>query len=235
MEPHRCRHAWTGALDRSPALSTLWAETGRLLHWHRSPCPPLSVRARCARERETALHLVRGLVVDAARLAQKQFDATDPDNRLVAEELERRWNQALQRVREIKGRIDHHVQGQRQVVIPTREDFEDLAADLEAVWNDPHADIRLKKRLVRTLIHEIVVDIDAAAGEILLVIHWKGGAHTELRLPRRRRGQNSAQTSKDVIEAVRRLARICPDDLLANVLNRNGLLTGRGNRWTENG
>jgi DNA invertase Pin-like site-specific DNA recombinase len=169
----------------------------------------------------------------AARRAQKQYDATDPDNRLVADELERRWNQALQRVREIEARIDHHVQSQRQVVVPTAEDFEDLAADLDAVWNGPHADIRLKKRLVRTLIHEIVVDTDAAAGEVILVIHWKGGVHTELRLPRRRRGQNSAHTSADIIEAVRRLARICPDDLLANFLNRNRLLTGRGNRWTR--
>ena len=48
----------------------------------------------------------------AARRAQKQYDATDPDNRLVADELERRWNQALQRVREIEARIDQHVQGQ---------------------------------------------------------------------------------------------------------------------------
>ena len=169
----------------------------------------------------------------AARRAQKQYDATDPDNRLVADELERRWNQALQRVREIEARIDHHVQGQRQVVVPSPEDFEDLAADLDAVWHGPHADIRLKKRLVRTLIHEIVVDTDAAAGEVILVIHWKGGVHTELRLPRRRRGQNSAHTSTDIIEAVRQLARICPDDLLANILNRNRLLTGRGNRWTR--
>jgi hypothetical protein len=52
-------------------------------------------------------------------------------------------------------------------------------------------------------------------------------------LARRRRGQNSAHTSTDIIEAVRRLARICPDDLLANILNRNRLLTGRGNRWTR--
>ena len=71
------------------------------------------------------------------------------------------------------------------------------------------------------------------AGEVLLIIHWKGGVHTELRLPRRRRGQNATHTSKDVVEAIRVLARICPDDLLANVLNRNGLLTGRGNRWTR--
>src|SRR5207245_2019829 len=103
----------------------------------------------------------------------------------------------------------------------------------EAAAHEQDADVRLKKRIVRTLIHEVVVDVDADAGEVILVIHWKGGVHTELRLPRRRRGQNSTQTSKDIIDAVRILARICPDDLLANVLNRNGLLTGRGNRWTR--
>jgi hypothetical protein len=56
--------------------------------------------------------------------------------------------------------------------------------------------------------------------------------HTELRSPRQP-GQNATHTSKDVVEAVRVLARICPDDLLANVLYRNGLLTGCGNRWTR--
>lgn len=169
----------------------------------------------------------------AARRAQKQYDATDPENRLVADELERRWNTALQRVREIEERLDRHVHDRCQAVIPTREEFENLAADLETVWRNPHADVRLKKRLVRTLIHEIVVDTDPEAGEVILVIHWKGGVHTELRVPRRRRGQCATHTSKNVVDAVRVLARICPDDLLANVLNRNGLLTGRGNRWTR--
>jgi DNA invertase Pin-like site-specific DNA recombinase len=169
----------------------------------------------------------------AAQRAQKQYDATDPENRLVADELERRWNQTLQRVHEIQGRIDEHVQGQHQIPAPSREEFEHLAADLEAVWNGPHADVRLKKRLVRTLIEEVVVDVDGEAGEIILVIHWKGGVHTELRLPRRRRGQNSSQASPEIVEAVRMLARICSDDLVASTLNRNGLLTGRGNRWTR--
>jgi DNA invertase Pin-like site-specific DNA recombinase len=169
----------------------------------------------------------------AAQRAQKQYDAADPENRLVADELERRWNQALQRVHEIEGRIDQHVQGRRQVAAPTREAFEDLAADLEAVWNDPHANGRLRKRIVRTLIHEVVVDVDAAAGEIILMIHWKGGVHTELRVPRRRRGQNSSQASIEIVDAIRVLARVCSDDVLAATLNRNGPLTGRGNRWTR--
>ncbi len=54
----------------------------------------------------------------AAQRAQRQYDAADPENRLVADELERRWNQALQRVHEIEGRIDQHVQGQRQRPTP---------------------------------------------------------------------------------------------------------------------
>ena len=147
--------------------------------------------------------------------------------------MERRWNQALQRVQEIELRIEQHVHGQGRTTTPTPEEFEDLAAKLEAVWNCPDADIRLKKRIVRTLIHEVVVDVDPSAGEVILVVHWKGGVHTELRLPRRRRGQNSAHTSKAIIDTVRVLTRICSDEVIAGVLNRNGLLTGRGNRWTQ--
>jgi len=84
---------------------------------------------------------------------------------------------------------------------------------------------RLKKRIVRTLIHEVVVDIDTATSEVVLVIHWKGGLHTEVRVPRRRRGQNSTHTAPETLDAVRALARICSDALIANVLNRNGRKT----------
>ena len=169
----------------------------------------------------------------SARRAQKQYDAADPENRLVTDELERRWNQSLQRVHEIESQIRQHRDRQGPSALATREGFADLAADLESLWHDPGTDERLKKRVIRTLIRDVVVDVDAPASEVVLVIHWKGGVHTELRLPRRRRGQNSTQTPTEVLEAVRVLARICPDRLIAGVLNRNGLLTGRGNRWTQ--
>ena len=86
---------------------------------------------------------------------------------------------------------------------------------------------------MRSLIHEIVVDVDAAAAEVVLVIHWIGGVHTEVRVPRRRRGQNSTHTAPETLDAVRALARICSDAMIANVLNRNGRRTGRGNFWTR--
>ena len=85
-----------------------------------------------------------------ARRAQKQYDQADPDNRLVADELERRWNQALLRVREVEAQIAaassaHRTRRPR----PTAEEFAELAADLEAVWNDEQTDARLKKRMLR--------------------------------------------------------------------------------------
>jgi len=77
-----------------------------------------------------------------------------------------------------------------------------------------------------------VADIDDAASEIVLIVHWVGGAHSELRLPKRRRGQRNS-TCADIIQAVRQLVLIASDDLIAGLLNRNGLKTGNGNRWTR--
>jgi DNA invertase Pin-like site-specific DNA recombinase len=166
-----------------------------------------------------------------ARRAQKQFDASDPENRLVTEELERRWNQALQQVKAVQEQLNQHGRREEQIGVPSQEEFVSLASDLEALW--PDADPRLRKRIVRSLIQEVVVDVDNAAAEVVLVIHWKGGIHSELRFPRRRRGQSSAQSSGEVIDAVRALAHICTDDLIASALNRNGLLPGHGNRWSR--
>jgi len=163
--------------------------------------------------------------------AWRQYDSVDPTNRLVADELERRWNAALQRQRELEHRVDQ-AQERRDPPV-SREQLGDLASDLERVWNAPQTDVRLKKRIVRTLIEEVVADVDPQASQVNLVVHWKGGLHTELAVTRRRRGQHGAQTSTDVIEAVRILARICQDKTIAGYLNRNGLLTGRGNRWTR--
>lgn len=85
---------------------------------------------------------------------------------------------------------------------------------------------------MRILINEVVADIDDATSEIVLIVHWAGGAHSEMRLPKRRRGQRNS-TSTDIVAAVRELVLIASDDLIAGLLNRNALKTGNGNRWTR--
>jgi hypothetical protein len=167
----------------------------------------------------------------AADRAFRQYDAADPTNRLVAGELEVRWNKALARVAEVEGKIAAH-DAAKVVAVAEPASLSALAEDLKAIWAAPSTDARLKKRIVRTVIHEVIADIDPEAAEIVLVIHWIGGVHSEIRLPRRRRGQRNS-TSADVITAVRQLVLIANDALIAGILNRNGLVTGHGNRWTR--
>ena len=202
---------------------------------------PAAVEAAQAAEAQTSTRrdeareaMTRDL--EAARYtadrAFRQYDAADPENRLVTGELEARWNRTLTRVAEFEARIADH-----DAVATPRVDIAPislmaLADDLQAVWMAPTTDARLKKRIVRTLIHEALGDLDDNTSEIVLTLHWVGGAHTEHRLPRRRRGQRNS-TSASVIEAIRRLSLIARDDVIAGVLNRNGLRTGHGNRWTR--
>jgi DNA invertase Pin-like site-specific DNA recombinase len=168
----------------------------------------------------------------AADRAFRQYDAADPENRLVAAELELRWNRALAHIGEIEGKIAAHDAATPRPSPALTTDIATLTTDLPAVWSAPTTDARLKKRIVRTVIQEVVADIDDEASEIVLVIHWIGGVHTELRLPKRRRGQRNS-TSADIIAAIRQLVLIASDDLIAGILNRNGLVTGHGNRWTR--
>jgi DNA invertase Pin-like site-specific DNA recombinase len=195
----------------------------------------VEAEAQAARRRDQVREaLMRDL--EAARYgadrAFRQYDAADPQNRLVAAELEVRWNRALTHVGEIETRIAAH-----DASIPgpsplSPAHLATLATDLRTVWSTPTTDTRLKKRIVRTVIHEVVADIDDKSSEIVLLIHWKGGVHTDLRLPKRRRGQRNS-TSADIIAAVRHLVLIANDDLIAGILNRNRLVTGHGNRWTR--
>ena len=92
-----------------------------------------------------ALHRDLEAAKYAAHRASRQYELADPENRLVADELERRWNQALQKVQEVELRIQQKAQ-RKNIAPATREEFENLAGELEAVWKHPDSDARLKKK-----------------------------------------------------------------------------------------
>lgn len=108
-----------------------------------------------------------------------------------------------------------------------------LASDFPAVWHDPHTEMAMKKRLVRTLIEEIYVDIDDETSLIHLTIRWSGGCHTELEVRKNRAGKHRHTTDREVVEIVRDLAKVADDACIARTLNRLGKRTGKGNAWTE--
>jgi hypothetical protein len=83
-----------------------------------------------------------------------------------------------------------------------RPDFTGLADDLSAAWKAPRTTMRTRQRLVRALITEIIVDIDEVAGEIVLVIHWKGGQHSELRVRKPRTGEHGCSTPEQALAVI---------------------------------
>src|SRR5262249_62385899 len=113
-----------------------------------------------------------------ARLAARRYEAVDPDQRVVAAELEARWNLALQKEQELQKRLVEFDDKVQSGPSPDKEVLLSLAQDLPAVWNSPSTDMRLKQRLVRILIEEIVVAVDDESRQVVLVIHWSGGRHS---------------------------------------------------------
>lgn len=186
-------------------------------------------------QREQQQHQAVQLELEQARyeaqLAQRRYESVDPDQRLVAAELEKRWNTALERVKQLEDKLAvQAAPSQRQHVVE-RERLESLAQDLQAVWELTDA-MALKQRIVRTLMQEIVVDIDDDERRVVLLVHWVGGRHTRLCVARRRVGEHGNATSHDADSVVRTMAGQWPDSDIAATLNRLGLRTGVGNTWT---
>ncbi|MBO0742688.1 MAG: recombinase family protein [Hyphomicrobiaceae bacterium] len=167
-----------------------------------------------------------------ADLARRQYDAVDPAYRLVAAELERRWNERLAEVQRLEERLET-ARTSRPGAVTAEEQVRLMAlgADLASAWHHPGATAETRKRLLRTAIVEIVARLQDDC--IALVIHWRGGDHTQLSVPKNRPGRHRWSTASSVEELIRALARQQPDSAIAATLNRCSLRTTKGNTWTE--
>jgi excisionase family DNA binding protein len=168
-----------------------------------------------------------------ARLASRRYEAVDPENRLVASELECRWNATLRRVQELEEKLQGFDHNFDSAPLPDRDILLSLAQDLPAIWNSPATDMRLKQRIVRILVREIVADVDESACEIVLLLHWAGGRHSELRIKKNALGKHRHCTSMEAVAVIREMAASFSDQQIAATLNRLGLRTGAQHTWTE--
>ena len=112
-----------------------------------------------------------------ASLAERRYAACDPDNRLIAAQLEKSWETALQRVRLCEQRLDAT---ERALSAAPSPDLDGLAQDLATAWDAPEVTMRTRQPLLRSLVKEIIADIDDETHEIVLTIHWQGGLHSQL-------------------------------------------------------
>ena len=184
-------------------------------------------------DQQRAVHLELEQARYEVRLAGRRYESVDPENRLVASELEARWNASLTRVRELEGRLVELAQESSAVPQIDRSRLRALADSLPSVWNAATTDMRLKQRIVRLLVREVVADVDDAHAQIVLVVHWHGGRHTQYRIPKNKTGRHRRSTPEEATELVRHMAGRWPDDQIAAILNRLGLRTGAGNTWNQ--
>jgi len=180
------------------------------------------------KQKELALEQAR---YEAAR-AHRQYNAADPDNRLVTRNLERLWNERLEEVARLENELTVARTHQPPPITEAeRAEILALGSDLPQLWRHPGATVMTRKRILRTLLEEIVVTADS--NRLHLKLHWKGGDHTALEVPRNRVGQHRYKTSDETEKLIGDLARHVPDQSIASMLNRLGVHTARGLTWTQ--
>lgn len=199
---------------------------------------PMAVEAafkaeRMSREQKQDQQHVLDLEIQQARyeasLAERRYAACDPDNRLIAAQLEKNWEAALRRVNDLEAR--HPGDKQSNIEVDPGA-FANLAENLAAVWNAPGVTMRARQQLLRALITDIIVNVDDDVRDVILTIHWRGGQHSELRVRKPRTGEHGCATTDDALAVMRSMAGRWSDEHIAASLNRMGLPTGQGKTWT---
>ena len=167
-----------------------------------------------------------------ARKAFEQYDAVDARNRLAAGELERRWNEKLEEVEVVKQRLTSLDVQRYWLSTEEEERIRSMGDRFAEVWQNSHCPPTLKKMIFRTAIEEVIVCTDQDKKSLELVLHWKGGVHTQLSMDRPRSATDTG-TPMEALEIIRCMAVRFGDDQIASVLNRRGYSTGKGKRWNQ--
>jgi excisionase family DNA binding protein len=162
--------------------------------------------------------------------AERQFNASEPENRLVARELERRWNDRLRELENVRAQAKAAVEKQHPITANETERARQLGSDLATVWHAETTTHRDRKRLLRCLIEE--VQLRKETKRVLVRIVWKGGAITDHDTARRMQGEWNV-TPEEIVDLVRKLAIEFDDTQIARVLNKQGRRSGPGNPFTK--
>ena len=164
-----------------------------------------------------------------AHYAQRQYDAVDPDNRLVASELERRWNEKLAALQTLE-KAYAEAQKQSRFTIDSQEQqaVGKLSQDLPAVWQAETTTDAERKQLLRYAIKEVQLDGVTTPGKITIRVTWHSGAVTERQIDRIKVGIWAPRTEQQVIERIRNLASTHTVDKIVECLNQAGLKSAHG-------
>ena len=169
-----------------------------------------------------------------AQLAERRYLEVDPSNRLVANSLEKRWNGALTALEEVKQEFaDFRRKELRVATAEQRSRILALSEDFTRLWHAPTTTSKDRKRLLRLLIKDIMVEKSADRKQVLLHIRWQGGANETLRVDLLRNYADVVRYPDNIIEKVRNLAQDRMTDAdIAAAFNSEGRLSSTGKPFT---
>jgi hypothetical protein len=173
-----------------------------------------------------------GACREAEARAEREYKATDSTYTVVRQRLAAEWEQAIAAVEAEQARLAAFDRDMPLLPTPQqREQLDHLSEDVHRIWFHPQVNMVFKKQIVRTLIEEIMVDVNEDRDEIEVWIHWAGGHHTELREPHhKRKVRKKVDDLKGIVEVLRKVLR---DAAIATVLNREKIRTTTTGTWTS--
>jgi hypothetical protein len=178
------------------------------------------------------------LTVERARFeadrARRQFDAVEPENRLVGRTLERAWEAALTAQRQAEADlVAQRARRPTRLTVAEIDWLSHAGADVRAVFHAPTTTWRDRKQLIRAVITEVVVTVRVADRQADVRIIWEGGAVTEFVLTLNKTGGHFRTTDEDTVALVRRLAERYDDTTIAIILAQQHRSTGTGLAFTR--
>jgi DNA invertase Pin-like site-specific DNA recombinase len=168
-----------------------------------------------------------------AQLAQRRYEEVDPSNRLVTSTLERRWNDALAQLEQI--RQEHQAYQRNDALAVTPEQKERvlaLAKDLPKLWAAPTTKSKDRKRILRLLIKDITVEKLAEPKKVMLHVRWQGGSCEDIPISLPLNMPDRVRYPTIIVERVRALAVTQRDIEIVATLNQEGLKSATGKAFT---
>ncbi len=224
----RCQHSTVAHVDE--AVTQVFLEAIQPVHLEAALAAAEQIEAQRQRLATQWQHRLERARYEAD-LARRRYEQVDPDNRLVAAELERQWEDKLQTCQRLEREWD---QAQTQELAPLTEAdqalIHQLAEDIPALWYAETTTQEERKRLLRCLIQDVTLDPFTKPGFTLISIRWHTGATTTVEVRRPKPGGPPAPPA--LIQRVRELAQRHPDDQVAAILRAEGTKTARDGVWT---
>jgi hypothetical protein len=162
-------------------------------------------------------------------LAERRYEEVDPSNRLVASSLEQRWNAALVNLETIKADTAKFQSAKARVVSPEQKSkIMALASDLPRVWRSSTTQSKDRKRMLRLLIRDIMVERLAGQRQVTMHVRWLGGACSDITVKLPQTLADRVRSAPETVDKVRELSRTLSDHQIVEALNQQGIRNTRG-------